>query len=73
VGGQKSVLLSTLLMISGTAVALNAIIASRNFFILIFSEPIIEAILGIVLLHVGGIAKSLSPATNIKTEAKISR
>jgi hypothetical protein len=70
--GQKSVLISALLLISGTLVTMNAIIATRNFSILVFPGPIIGVILGLVLL-VLGIAKSLSTATKIRTEAKASR
>jgi hypothetical protein len=70
--GQKSVLISTLLLISGTLVTLNAIIASRNFSILVFPGPIIGVILGLILLALG-VAKSLSTATKIRTEAKTSR
>ncbi len=56
--GQKSVLISALLLISGTLVTVNAIIATRNFSILVFPGPIIGVILGLVLLALG-IAKSL--------------
>jgi len=70
--GQKSVLISALLLISGTLVTVNAIIATRNFSILIFPGPIIGVILGLVLLALG-IAKSLSTATKIRTEATTSR
>jgi hypothetical protein len=70
--GQKSVLISVLLLISGTLVTVNAIIATRNFSILVFPGPIIGVILGLVLLALG-IAKSLSTATKIRTEATTSR
>ena len=70
--GQKSVLISALLLISGTLVTVNAIIATRNFSILVFPGPLIGVILGLVLLALG-IAKSLSTATKIRTEAKTSR
>jgi hypothetical protein len=70
--GQKSVLISALLLISGTLVTVNAIIATRNFSILVFPGPIIGVILGLVLLALG-IAKSLSTATKIRTEATASR
>jgi len=70
--GQKSVLISALLLISGTLVTVNAIIAARNFSILVFPGPIIGVILGLVLLALG-IAKSLSTATKIRTEATTSR
>jgi hypothetical protein len=70
--GQKSVLISALLLISGTLVTVNAIIATRNFSILVFPGPIIGVILGLVLLALG-IAKSLSTATKIRTEATTSR
>jgi hypothetical protein len=70
--GQKSVLISALLLISGTLVTVNAIIATRNFSIIVFPGPIIGVILGLVLLALG-IAKSLSTATKIRTEATTSR
>jgi hypothetical protein len=70
--GQKSVLISSLLLISGTLVTVNAIIATRNFSILVFPGPLIGVILGLVLLALG-IAKSLSTATKIRTEATTSR
>jgi hypothetical protein len=70
--GQKSVLISALLLISGTLVTVNAIIATRNFSILVFPGPIIGVILGLILLALG-IAKSLSTATKIRTEATTSR
>jgi hypothetical protein len=71
--GQKSVLISALLLISGTLVTVNAIIAARSFFsILVFPGPIIGVILGLVLLALG-IAKSMSTATKIRTEATTSR
>jgi len=70
--GQKSVLISALLLISGTLVTVNAIIATRNFSILVFPGPLIGVILGLVLLALG-IAKSLSTATKIRTEARTSR
>jgi hypothetical protein len=70
--GQKSVLISALLLISGTLVTVNAIIATRSFSILVFPGPIIGVILGLVLLALG-IAKSLSTATKIRTEATTSR
>ena len=69
--GQKSVLISALLLISGTLVTVNAIIATRNFSILVFPGPIIGVILGLVLLALG-IANSLSTATKIRTEATTS-
>jgi hypothetical protein len=68
--GQKSVLISALLLISGTLVTVNAIIATRNFSILVFPGPIIGVILILLAL---GIAKSLSTATKIRTEATTSR
>lgn len=70
--GQKSVLISALLLISGTLVTVNAIIATRSFSILVFPGPIIGVILGLVLLALG-IAKSLSTAMKIRTEATTSR
>jgi hypothetical protein len=70
--GQKSVLISALILISGTLVTVNAIIATRNFSIIVFPGPIIGVILGLVLLALG-IAKSLSTATKIRTEATTSR
>jgi hypothetical protein len=70
--GRKSVLISTLLLISGTLVTVNAMIATRNFSILEFPGPIIGVTLGLVLL-VLGIAKSLSTARKIRTEATASR
>lgn len=70
--GQKSVLISALLLISGTLVTVNAVIAARSFSILVFPGPIIGVILGLVLLALG-IAKSLSTATKIRTEATTSR
>jgi hypothetical protein len=70
--GQKSVLISALLLISGTLVTVNAIIATRSFSILVFPGPIIGVILGLVLLALG-IAKSWSTATKIRTEATTSR
>ena len=70
--GQKSILISALLLISGTLVTVNAIIATRSFSILVFPGPIIGVILGLVLLALG-IAKSLSTATKIRTEATTSR
>jgi len=70
--GQKSVLISALILISGTLVTVNAIIATRNVSILVFPGPIIGVILGLVLLALG-IAKSLSTATKIRTEATTSR
>ena len=70
--GQKSVLISALLLISGTFVTVNAIIATRSFSILVFPGPIIGVILGLILLALG-IAKSLSTATKIRTEATTSR
>ena len=70
--GQKSVLISALLLISGTLVTANAIMATRNISILVFPGPIIGVILGLVLLALG-IAKSLSTATKIRTEATTSR
>ena len=70
--GQKSVLISALLLISGTFVTVNAIIAARSFSILVFPGPIIGVILGLVLLALG-IAKSLITATKIRTEATTSR
>jgi hypothetical protein len=70
--GQKSVLISALLLISGTLVTVNAIIATRSFSILVFPGPIIGVILGLVLLALG-IAKSLSTATKIRTESTTSR
>ena len=70
--GQKSVLISALLLISGTMVTVNAIMATRSFSILIFPGPIIGVILGLVLLALG-IAKSLSTATKIRTESTTSR
>jgi hypothetical protein len=70
--GQKSVLISALLLISGTLVTVNAIIATRNVSILVFPGPIIGVILGLILLALG-IAKSLSTATKIRTEATTSR
>ena len=70
--GQKSVLISALILISGTLVTVNAIIAARSFSILVFPGPIIGVILGLVLLALG-IAKSMSTATKIRTEATTSR
>ena len=70
--GQKSVLISALLLISGTFVTVNAIIAARSFSIFVFPGPIIGVILGLVLLALG-IAKSFSTATKIRTEATTSR
>jgi hypothetical protein len=70
--GQKSVLISALLLISGTLVTVNAIIATRNFSILVFPGRIIGVTLGLVLL-VLGTAKSLSTARKIRTEATASR
>ncbi len=70
--GQKSVIISALLLISGTLVTVNAIISTRSFSILVFPGPIIGVILGLVLLALG-IAKSLSTATKIRTEATTSR
>lgn len=70
--GQKSVLISALILISGTLVTVNAIIATRNVSILVFPGPIIGVILGLILLALG-IAKSLSTATKIRTEATTSR
>ena len=70
--GQKSVLISALLLISGTLVTVNAIIATRSFSILVFPGPIIGVILGLVLLALG-IAKSLSTATKIRTKSTTSR
>jgi hypothetical protein len=70
--GQKSVLISALLLISGTLVTVNAVIAARSFSILVFPGPIIGVILGLVLLALG-IAKSMSTATKIRTEATTSR
>ena len=70
--GQKSVLISALLLISGTLVTVNAIMATRNISILVFPGPIIGVILGLVLLSLG-LAKSLSTATKIRTEATTSR
>jgi hypothetical protein len=70
--GQKSVIISALLLISGTLVTVNAIIATRSFSILVFPGPIIGVILGLVLLALG-IAKSLSTAMKIRTEATTSR
>src|ERR671920_1197329 len=69
--GQKSVLISALLLISGTLVTVNAIIATRSFSILVFPGPIIGVILGLVLLALG-IAKSLSTTMKIKTDATTS-
>jgi len=70
--GQKSVLISALLLISGTLVTVNAIIAARSFSILVFPGPIIGVILGLVLVALG-IAKSMITATKIRTEATTSR
>ena len=70
--GQKSVIISALLLISGSLVTVNAIIATRSFSILVFPGPIIGVILGLVLLALG-IAKSLSTAMKIRTEATTSR
>jgi hypothetical protein len=70
--GQKSVIISALLLISGTLVTVNAIIATRSFSILVFPGPIIGVILGLVLLTLG-IAKSLSTTMKIRTEATTSR
>ena len=70
--GQKSVLISALLLISGALVTVNAIIATRNFSVLVFPGPIIGVTLGLVLL-VLGIAKSLSTARKVRTEATASR
>jgi hypothetical protein len=70
--GQKSVLISALLLISGTLVTVNAVIAAKSFSILVFPGPIIGVILGLILLALG-IAKSLSTATKIRTEATTSR
>jgi hypothetical protein len=70
--GQKSALISALLLISGTLVTVNAIIATRSFSILVFPGPIIGVILGLILLALG-IAKSISTAMKIRTEATTSR
>ena len=70
--GQKSVLISALLLISGTLVTVNAIIATRSFSILVFPGPIIGVILGLLLVALG-IAKSMITATKIRTEATTSR
>ena len=70
--GQKSVIISALLLISGSLVTVNAIIATRSFYILVFPGPLIGVILGLLLLALG-IAKSLSTATKIRTEATTSR
>jgi len=70
--GQKSVLISALLLISGTLVTMNAIIAARSFSILVFPGPIIGVILGLVLVALG-IAKSMITAMKIRTEATTSR
>jgi hypothetical protein len=69
--GQKSALISALLLISGTLITVNAIIATRSFSILVFPGPIIGVILGLVLLALG-IAKSLSTTMKIKTDATTS-
>ena len=69
--GQKSALISALLLISGTLITVNAIIATRSFSILVFPGPIIGVILGLILLALG-IAKSLSTTMKIKTDATTS-
>ena len=68
---QKSALISALLLISGTLVTVNAIIATRSFSILVFPGPIIGVILGLILLALG-IAKSLSTTMKIRTDATTS-
>jgi hypothetical protein len=64
---QKSVLVSSMLLIGGTILAVNAIIATRYFAILVFPGPITGVILGLAIVGLG-IAKSLSTARRIRTE-----
>jgi hypothetical protein len=64
--GQKSVLISVLLLIGGTILAVNAIIATRNFSIIVFPGPITGVILGLIIVGLG-IAKSISTAIKMRT------
>src|SRR5215212_5731997 len=66
--GQKSVLISALLLISGTLVTVNAIIVATIFSTLVVPGPIIELIRSLVPLALG-IGKSFSTATKTRTEA----
>jgi hypothetical protein len=64
---QKSVLISVLLLLGGTIQAVNAIIATRNFSIIIFPGPITGVIVGLAIVGLG-IVKSISKTLNIRTE-----
>jgi len=66
--GQKSVLISVLLLISGALLAVNETIYTINFSILVIPGPIIGVILGLVVLGLG-IAKSISTATKVRIAA----
>jgi hypothetical protein len=63
--GQKSVLISVLLLIGGALLSVNETIYTINFSILVIPGPIIGVILGLVVLGLG-ITKSISTATKMR-------
>ena len=66
--GQKSALISVLLLISGALLAVNETIYTINFSILVIPGLIFGVILGLVVLGLG-IAKSISTATKVRIAA----
>ena len=69
---KKSVLVSSMLLIGGTILAVNAMIATRFFAILVFPGPITGVILGLSIVGLG-IAKSISTAREIRAESATTR
>ena len=65
--GQKSVLISALQLIGGTIQAVNAVIATRSFSIIVFPGPITGVIVGLAIVGLG-IVKSTSTTMKIRAE-----
>jgi hypothetical protein len=64
---QKSVLVSSMLLVGGSILAINAIFATRFFAILVFPGPITAVLLGLAIVGLG-IAKSISTLRKIRNE-----
>jgi hypothetical protein len=69
---QKSVLISSMLLVGGTILAVNAMIATRFFAILVFPGPITGVILGVSIVGLG-IAKSIGTARKLRAERVTTR
>lgn len=63
--GQKSILISILILVVGALQTVNAVIATRNFTILAFPGPISGVAVGAAILGLG-IAKSINAAKKMR-------